>query len=113
MGVMNQFQAANRRLQDELGYHLNPEVSDEFRRLLHKIGFKRFEQAVELIKRRGIANPNLRHRQLLTAMSGLAPRKRPGTGHRNRDYERGELINAEMDANYALAMALDKDPLEL
>lgn len=103
MGVTDTFAKANRYLTAELGYHLDPERADNFRGLLRRCGYRRFEDAVAVTQLRalGVADATRRHRILVNAIWELMPPKR------------GKYRSSGMRATQELNSALDKRIMDL
>jgi hypothetical protein len=107
MGITDTFFKANSHLKAELGYHLDPEHSDDFRGLLKLVGYKRFDNAVAITRLRalGILDAGKRHKILTGVMWELKPEKRGK--YRSSATAQGKKINAEIDNQMLTAMALD------
>lgn len=105
MGVRDQFGEANAMLSERLGYHLDPDNADEFRSLLKRIGFKRFEHAVKLVQMRMLSQASEKHDLLIKAMWKLSPEK---VGkYRNAQAQAAVELHRELDNQ--LAMAIERD----
>lgn len=108
MGTVDQFKLANQHLKANLGYRLDPEHSDEFRKLLALGGYKRFLHAVEIVKLQHFQlRASARHEYLIAAMKVLLPYT-PETKHlRNPAAESVRKQSLELDQQVQTAIALD------
>jgi hypothetical protein len=102
------FGDANAHMRKNLGYHLDPEHADEFRSLLRRTGYKRFEEAVEVVKLQGwtVTDVGKRHKLLVRAMWDLMPAKT--TKYRNPEAQRAMERQLELDRE--MMARIDAEP---
>lgn len=97
MGVTNAFEKANQLVAKELDFTIGGEAT-EFRQLLWRIGWARFEHCVGLTKldsRKG-AKGAQKYARLTDLMRHFA-RRVPAGKYRSPESERGRQLNMELD----------------
>jgi hypothetical protein len=112
VGVTDQFGKANAYLTRNLGYHLDPAGAERFRSLLARVGWKRFEHAVEVVRMQTWPTSTTvadRHKRLMAVMWELAPEKRAGTKYRNPEAEAARSTSQWLDEEVMKRIALDRD----